>query len=192
MKYTITIIVILAFCLPAHADILVFKTATTGQQLDVANKIVEKKKEGGYLVINANLSNTNSITVSEAQYLHFETKAGMKVQYTTIPSDVDIIMVDYGKGKKMILRCFDISTGTYIVINGNALLKDIGGILRYAAANLSGSSVWQQLDFRTGSGTTKLLLDTMATKTANLENKTVESMIDGFSQSLTAKGYNAE
>jgi hypothetical protein len=192
MRYLIAIIVTLAFCLPARAEILIFKTATNGQQLDVASKVVEKKKESGYLVINADLSNTNSITVNEAQYLHYETKTGIKMQYTTIPSDVEIIIVDYGKGKKMVLRCFDATTGTYIAINGNASLKDIGGIQRYAAGSLKGNCVWRQVDFRTGSGSTRLALDIKATKAANTGGKTIENIIEEYSQALIAKGYSAE
>jgi hypothetical protein len=188
----IAIIVTLALCLPAKAEILVFKTATDGQQLDIANKVVEKKKEGGYLVINADLSNTNNVTISEVQYLHYETKAGTKIQNTTVPSEVEIIMTDNGKSKKVILRCFDGTTGTYIVVNGNALLKDIGGISRYIAGSLSGSCVWRQVDFRTGSGSTKLAIDIKATQTANIQQKTVANIIEGYSQTLTAKGYSAE
>ena len=41
----------------------------------------------------------------------------------------------------MILRCFDETTGTYMVVYGNASLKDIGGISRYVG-NLSGNNVW--------------------------------------------------
>lgn len=192
MRYLITIIVALAFCLPAQAEMLIFKTATKGQQLDVANKVVEKKKEGGYLVINADLSNTSSVTVSEVQYLHYEIKAGIKVQYTTMPRDVEIILVDYGKSKKMVLRYFDETTGTYIVVNGNALLKDIGGIQRYVAGGLSGNSVWRQVDFRTGSGSTRLGIDIKATQTANIQHKAVENIIEEYSQTLTVKGYSAE
>jgi hypothetical protein len=193
MRYLIAIIVTLAFCLPAQAEILAFKTATSGQQLDVATKAIEKKKEGGYLVINANLSNTASITVSEAQYLHYETKAGRKIQNTTIPSDMEIILVDNGKSKKMILRCFDATTGTYIVVNGTAVLKDIGGIQRYTAGSLNGSSVWQQVDFRTGSGTTKLAIDIKTTQLANTQNKTVSQVIQSYELTLEqTKGYTPE
>jgi hypothetical protein len=192
MRYLITIIVALAFCLPAQADILVLKTATGGQQLDIATKAIEKKKEGGYFVINADLSNADNITVSEVQYLHYETKEGIKTQNTTIPSDVEIIMVNYGKGKKMILRCFDGLTGTYIAVSGSASLKDIGGIQRYIAGSLKGSSVWRQVDFRTGSGATKLAIDIRATKAANTQQKTVSDVIEEYSQMLAAKGYSAE
>ena len=76
MRYMIAIIVALAFCLPARAEILVFKTSTSGQQFDVANKIVEKKKESGYLVIDADLANPDSVVVNTVYYLHYETKAG--------------------------------------------------------------------------------------------------------------------
>jgi hypothetical protein len=193
MRCLITITLILAFCSPVQAEILAFKTSTSGQQLDVATKIIEKKKEGGYLVINANLSNTANITVSEAQYLHYETKAGRKIQNTTIPSDMEIILVDNGKSKKMILRCFDGTTGTYIVVNGSAVLKDIGGIQRYTAGSLSGSSVWQQVDFRTGSGSTKLSIDIKTTQLANTQNKTVSQVIQSYETTLEqTKGYTPE
>ena len=192
MRYMIAIIVTLAFCLPSQAEILVFKTATTGQQLDIANKVVEKKKEGGYLVINADLSNTNNVTISEVQYLHYETKVGARVQNTTVPSDVEIIFTDSGKSKKIILRCFDETTGTYILVNGTALLKDIGGISRYVAGSLNGNCVWRQVDFRTGSGGTKLAIDIKATQTANLQHKTVENVIEEYSKTLTARGYSGE
>jgi hypothetical protein len=101
-------------------------------------------------------------------------------------------MVDYGKSKKMVLRCFDDTTGTYMVVNGSASLKDIGGIQRYIAGSLKGSSVWRQVDFRTGSGDTKLAIDIRTTKTANTQQKTVSNVIEEYSQMLAAKGYSAE
>jgi hypothetical protein len=192
MRYLLAIIVTLALCLPAQAEILIFKTATNGQQLDVATKIVEKKKESGYLVINADLSNPSSVTVTETQFMHYETKTGRKVQYTTIPSAVELILVDSGKGKKMLLRFFDDTTGTYIVVYGNASLKDIGGIQRYVTGSLSGSSVWRQEDFRTGSGSTRLSMDLKATQTANIQHKSIQNVIEEYSQALAVKGYSPE
>ena len=192
MRYLIAIMVTFTFCLPAQADILIFKTAISGQQFDVANNIVEKKKEGGYLVINADLSNQSNVTVSEVQHLHYETKTGRKIQYTTIPGDVELILVDSGKGKKMILRFFDETTGTYMVVYGNASLKDVGGLQRYVAGSLSGNSVWRQQDYRTGSGNISFRLDSKATQLANTQSNTVIQIIEGYSQTLTVKGYSAE
>ena len=161
MRYMIAIIVALAFCLPAHAELLVFKTSTSGQQFDVTNKVVENKKESGYLVINANLANPDSIVVNTVYFLHYETKANkQKIQYTTIPGDVELILVTDSKGKKkMILRSFDETTGTYMVVYGDAKLKDIGGGIQRYVGNLGGSGVWIEPDFRTGSGSIKLSLD---------------------------------
>ena len=191
MRYIIAIIVALAFCLPARAEILVFKTSTKGQQLDVANKIAETKKESGYLVIDADLANPDSVVVNTVYCLHYETKAGHKIQYTTIPGNVEIIMVAYGKGKMMLLRSFDNTTGAYMVVCGKASSKDIGGIWRYVG-NLSGNSVWIEPDFRTGSGSIKLSLDTKATKLANTTGQTITQIIEGYSTMLITKGYNAE
>ena len=129
MKYLVSMIVAFAFCVPVRAEILIFKASINGQQFDVANNVVEKKKEGGYLVINADLSNPNGVIVSETQYLHYENKSGRKIQYTTLPSDAELILVDYGKSKKMIMRFFDVTTGTYMVLYGNASLKNIAGPL---------------------------------------------------------------
>ncbi len=78
------IIVALAFCLPAQAEILIFQTSTSGQQLQIADKVVEKKSEKGYLVINTDLANPDNVTVSEAQFLHYEKMGSDKIQYTTI------------------------------------------------------------------------------------------------------------
>jgi hypothetical protein len=117
----------------------------------------------------------------------------MKVRNTTKPSDMEIILVDNGKGKKMTLRCFDETTGTYMVVYGNASVKDMGGIQRYAASSLSGSSVWRQVDYRTGSGSIKLKLDIKATKLANTTpGKTIAQIIEGYSLTLVTKGYSAE
>jgi hypothetical protein len=195
MKHLIVIMVTMAFCLPAQAEILIFKTATIGQQLDAANKVVEKKKEGGYLVINADLSNQSNITISEAQHLYYEKKASGPTQNTAImeADEVEMILADYGKAKKMTLRYFDTDNGIYKTAFGNTKLKDIGnGILRYVPSSLSGASVWKEPDFRTGSGTFKLILDIKATKTANIQSKTVVTIIEEYSQALAAKGYIAE
>lgn len=193
MRYLVSIIVILAFCVPVRAEILIFSTSTGGQQFDVANKTVEQKKESGYLVIDADLSNPNSVTVSETQYLHYETKAGRKIQYTTLPSDAELILVDYGRGKKMILRFFDDTTGTYMVLYGNAYLKDIGGLSRYTALALGGNNVWRLQDYMTGSGNVRMTLDLKATKLANTQSKTVTQLIESYEQILEqTKGYMPE
>jgi hypothetical protein len=193
MRYLVSIIVALSFCVPVRAEILIFKTSTGGQQFDVANNIVEKKKESGYLVINADLSNPNNVTVSETQYLHYETKTGRKIQYTTLPSEAELILVDYGKGKKMVLRFFDDTTGTYMVLYGNASLKDIGGLSRYIAIGLSGNNVWRQQDYMTGSGGIRMILDFKATQLANIQSKTVTQLIENYEQILEqTKGYIPE
>jgi hypothetical protein len=184
--------VTLAFCLPAQAEILVFKTTTTGQQLNLETNVVEKKKENGYLIINADLSNPNNITVGEAQFLHYETEAGKKVQNTAIPSNVQIFLVDNGKTKKMLLRCFDEVTGTYIVVNGTASLRNIGEIQRYISGSLSGSSVWRQVDYFTGSGSITLALDLKATQLANTQSSSVTQIIENYSILEQTKGYTTE
>jgi hypothetical protein len=195
MKTLFILALLVAFCLPASAELLVFQTITTGQQFDVENKIVEKKNERGYLVINADLSNTSSVIVSEAYHLHYEKKAGVKIQYTTIlnAADVELILVDFGKNKKMVLRWFDDPTGTYTVVQGTAAIKDIGGLLRYAPGSGSGCSVWREQDYRTGSGNVKFKLDLTATKLANAQARTVEQIIDEYEQILEqTKGYTSE
>jgi hypothetical protein len=194
MKYTIVLTLAIAFCLPAYADVLVFQTSTSGQQLDVENKIVEKKSERGYLVINADLSNPNSVSVNEAYHLHYEKKAGNNIQYTTIldPGNMEIILVNYSRSKKMTLRWFDDPTGTYTAVFGTAALKDIGGFSRYISSSLSGNIVWREQDFRTGSGTIRVRLDISATKLANSTSQTAVSIIEGYSLALASKGYNAE
>jgi hypothetical protein len=194
MKRFIAIMITLAFCLPAQAEILIFKTATTGQQFDIENKLLERKKEGGYFVIDADLSNPDSVSVNEAYHLHYETRAGNKIQYTTILGDVEVILIDAGKGKKMVLRYFDEPTGTYMVVYGTATLKDIGSLRRYVAGSLSGHDVWRQQDFRTGSGSIRLRLDINASRTANTTpGKTAMQIIDEYEQTLeTTKGYIPE
>lgn len=193
MRYLISIIVAFAFCVPVRAEILIFKTSIGGQQFDVANNVVEVKKESGYLVINADLSDPNSVTVSETQFLHYETKTGRKIQYTTLPSDAELILANYGKGKKMILRFFDDTTGTYMVLSGNASLKDIGGLSRFIAIGLSGNDVWQQQDYMTGSGSIRMMLDLKATKSANIQSETVTQLIENYEQILEqTKGYIPE
>jgi len=194
MKRLIVVMVALAFCLPARAEILIFCTSTSGQQLNVESKIVESKSERGYLVINADLADTDSVTVSEAYHLHYEKKDGGKIQYTTILSteDVELILVNYGSKKKMVLRWFDDYTGTYTAVYGTAAMKDIGGLQRYAASSVSGYSVWKQQDFRTGSGKITLRLDIRATKLANTAGSTVENIVEGYSQMLETKGYSSE
>jgi hypothetical protein len=194
MKTLFILALLVAFCLPASAELLVFQTITTGQQFDVENKIVEKKKERGYLVINADLSNTSSVIVSEAYHLHYEKKAGVKIQYTTIlnAADVELILVDFGKNKKMVLRWFDDPTGTYTVVQGTTAIKDIGGLQRYAPGSLSGHAVWREVDFRTGSATVKFKFDLKTSQLANTQDKSATDIIDEYEQLLIQKGYMAD
>jgi hypothetical protein len=195
MKYLTVIMITLALSIPARADILIFKTKTSGQQLDVANKIVEKKSERGYLVLNADMSNSDSVTISEADYLHYEKKGASKTQFTQIldTDDVEIMLVNFGKSnKKMILRWFDQPTGSYTVVYGTATSKDLGGFNRFVATSVLGSGVWRQVDFRTGSGPVRLTLDIKATRVANLQSKTVQDVIGEYEQLLETQGYSAE
>ncbi|MBN2019430.1 MAG: hypothetical protein JW749_04325 [Sedimentisphaerales bacterium] len=189
MKHVTLILLALAFCLPAQAEILVFKTTTSGQQFDVGNNLISSKKEGGYLVINADLSNPDNIVVSEAQHLHYEKWAGNPTQNTTLVNDVEILLIDTNKGKQMLLRCFDDTTRRYMVSYGKASLKDIGNIQRYIAGSLKGNDVWKLLDFKTGSANIKLRLDLKATKNANIEGKTVSEIIGEYEELLEQKGY---
>ena len=185
----------LSLALSANADILVFKTSTSGQQLDVENKVLSKKSEHGYLVINADLSNPDSALVNEADYLHYEKKGTAKSQFTQLldTNDVEIIIVNFSKtSKKMVLRWFDQSTGSYSVVYGTATSKDIGGIIRYTPVSLLGNSVWRQVDFRTGSGSVKLTMDKLSTKNANLQGTSVQDVVSSFEQILQTQGYSAE
>ncbi len=192
MKRIIAIMITLAFCLPARADILIFQTATSGQQIRVSDNIVESKKERGYLVIDADLSNPDAVVVNEAHHLHYELNEGEKIQYTTILTDdeVEIILIDFGNNKKMILRYFDVSEGIYETAYGTAKLTDIGGPVRYTARSLTGHSVWKQPDYKTGSGKIRLRLDVKATKEANEQSKTAIQLIESYEEMLQeTKGY---
>jgi hypothetical protein len=184
----------IAFCLPAQAEILIFKTTISGQQFDVENNITEKKSECGYLVIDAELANPDSIIINEAYHLHYEMKMKVKIQYTTIldPENMELILVNNGKSKTMVLRWFDDPTGTYTVVYGTATVKDIGDIKQYTASSSSGSIVWREQDFRTGSGSIKLKLDIKATQIANLQNKPATQVIDEYEEMLIAKGYTID
>jgi len=194
MKKLIILTLALAFCLPAYAELFVFQTTTTGQQLDVQGKIVERKQERGYFVINADLSNLDSVTVAEAYYLHYENKAGAKTQYTTIldSNNMELILVNRARNKTLVIRWFDDPTGTYTLALGTATLKDIGGLQRYVATSFLGNSVWREQDFRTGAGTVRLRFNIPATRTANVEGKTAEDVIGEYELAMQAKGYNAE
>jgi DNA-binding beta-propeller fold protein YncE len=103
------------------------------------------------------------------------------------------VVVEKYKGKKMILRFFDDTAGTYMVLSGNASLKDIGGLSRFIAIGLSGNDVWQQQDYMTGSGSIRMMLDLKATKSANIQSKTVTQLIESYEQILEqTKGYIPE
>ena len=194
MKRITLIVAVLAFCLPVRAEILIFKTSITGQQFEAEGNIVEQKKENGYFVINTDLSNTSGVTISEAYHLHYETRSGNKIQYTSIldTAGVEIILIDNGKAKKMVLRYFDESAGKYMVLYGTAASKDIGGLQRYVPSSLSGHAVWREVDFKTGSGIVKFKLDLAATKLANTQARTAIDILDEYEQMLETKGYDPQ
>jgi hypothetical protein len=195
MKQLTVIMIMFALSVSARADILIFKTSTSGQQLDIANKVTGTEREQGYLIINADLSNPDGVTISEADYLHYQTKGAEKNQFTQLldVNNVDMILVNSGKSnKKMTLRWFDEPTGTYTVVYGVATSKDIGGFNRFAASSSGGHSVWRQVDFRTGSGSVRLSLDIKATRIANTQGKSVQDVISEYEQMLQLKGYSAE
>jgi hypothetical protein len=183
----------LAFCLPAQAELLVFKTSTIGQQFEITRNLIERKNERGYLVIDADLSNPDSIIVNDVYHLHYENKAGIKSQYTTHVENMEILLIASGASKKMLLRYFDESIRIYQIVYGTASVKDIGsGTLRTLASSLTGHAVWREPDYITGSGSFKLRLDTKATRNANIAGKTITQVIDEYTQMLVLKGYSNE
>ncbi len=192
MKYSVILTLAIAFHIPVYAETLIFQTATSGQQLNVENKVGEKIKERGYFIIDADMSNSDSIVVNAAYFLHYTKQGTSKIQYTTIlnPDNIEIILADSGKSKIMLIRWFDDPTGTYTVVSGTANLKDIGGLLRYVALSVKGSSVWREIDFRTGSGGLKLRLDIKATILH--QGISASAIIAEYENMLTAKGYNPE
>ena len=193
MKNLIVLTLAIAFCLPVHAETLVFQTSTSGQQLNIETKVVEKISELGYLIIDADLSDPNNVVVNEAYHLHYKKIGNSGIQYTTIlsPDNMEIILVNYSRYKKMTIRWFDDPTGTYTVVIGTATLKDLGGGLwRYAAVSPTGSSVWREQDFRTGSGSIRLSLNTKATSLN--QGKSAPDITAEYENMLTLKGYNPE
>lgn len=192
MKHAIVMTLMAVLCLPVQAKTLIFQTVTTGQQLDVEHRVAEKINERGYLIIDADMSNPDSIVISEAYHLHYAKKGLSKIQYTTIlnPDNMEIVLADSGKSKNMFIRWFDNPTGTYTVVSGTATLKNIGGLLRYTAASASGNSVWRELDFRTGSGSLKLRLDIKATILK--QGQSAIDIANEYENMLKAKGYNPE
>jgi hypothetical protein len=192
MKYVVVLTLMVVLCLPVHAETLIFKTATSGQQLNVENKVGEKIRERGYLIIDADMSNSDSIVVSAAYFLHYTKQGTSKTQYTTIlnPDNMGIILADSGKSKVMLIRWFDDPTGTYTVVSGKAKLKDIGGFLRYVVLSAKGNSVWREIDFRTGSGGLKLRLDIKATVLQ--QGNPAADIAAEYENMLKAKGYNLE
>lgn len=192
MKYAVILTLAIAFYLPVYAETLIFQTSTIGQQLNVENKTGEKIRERGYLIIDADMSNSDSIVVNDAYFLHYTKQGTSKTQYTTIlnPTNMEIILADSGKNKMMLIRWFDDPTGTYTVVSGTAKLKDIGGILRYIAASAAGSSVWREIDFRTGAGSLKLRLDIKATILR--QGNPAANIAAEYENMLKEKGYNPE
>jgi hypothetical protein len=192
MKYAVILTLVIAFYLPVYAETLIFKTSTSGQQLNVENKTDEKINERGYLIIDADMSNPDSIVVNEAYHLHYTKKTQSGIQYTTIlnPDNMEIILADSGKSKNMFIRWFDNPTGTYTVVKGTAKLKDLGGLLRYTALSAAGNSVWREIDFRTGSGSLKLRLDIKATILR--QGNPAAGIATEYENMLKAKGYNPE
>jgi hypothetical protein len=138
------------------------------------------------------MSNSDSIVVSAAYFLHYTKQGTSKTQYTTIlnPDNMGIILADSGKSKVMLIRWFDDPTGTYTVVSGKAKLKDIGGFLRYVVLSAKGNSVWREIDFRTGSGGLKLRLDIKATVLQ--QGNPAADIAAEYENMLKAKGYNLE
>ena len=192
----IVIMVAFAFCVPARAEILVFKTGTKGTQFKADNQIIEKKNESGYFVINTDLADINHIAVNEVYHLHYEKNGKVKTQFTTIldVNNVELIMVPSGKSITMVMRYFDGTTGTYMAAFGKAKSRDIGNLqYRYVAGGLGGSCVWKQQDYITGSGSISFRLDIKATVLANTQNKTAVQIINEYEQTLAqTKGYTPE
>jgi hypothetical protein len=194
MKTVIVLSVALAFCLPANAVVLVFRTATSGQQLNISTQVIGKKSDHGYLVLDVDMSIPASAVVNEAYYLTYESNNGIKTQSTIIldPLNVELIMASNNNKMKMILRWFDDPTGTYTVVSGNAKNTDIGGIKETVATSAKGDSVWRLQDFMTGYGSISLKLDKNETKSANTQSKTAIDTVEELSQSLISKGYRSD
>ena len=195
MRNLVVLTVTLAFCLPVNAELLVFKTITTGQQLNTQTQVVEKKNEQGFLVLNVDMANPAGIIVNEAYHLTYATKSKVKIQATTIlnPQNVELILApNNGKNAKMILRWFDDPTGTYAVVSGTVKKTDIGGLYRSIALSASGNIVWRLQDYMTGYGSISLKLDTADTKASNTKGMTAIDTVETLSQYLVSKGYRSD
>jgi hypothetical protein len=195
MKNLGVLVMVFALCLPAGAEVLVFQTSTSGQQLDIPNQVVSKKSDRGYLVLDVDMSNLASIIVNEAYHLTYGKTAGAKTQSTIIldPQNVEMILAaNNGSSVKMVLRWFDNPTGTYTVVSGSAKSTDIGGIQQTIAKSATGSSVWRLLDYMTGSSSISLKLDATDTKLANTQNQMALDVLESLSQLLESKGYRAD
>lgn len=195
MKKLIVLVIMSALCLPANAEVLVFQTTTSGQQLNIPNQVVTKKSDHGYLVLDVDMSNLASIIVNEAYHLTYVSKAGVKTQATIIldPQNVEMILAtNNGSSTKMILRWFDNPTGTYTVASGSAKSTDIGGVKQTIATSASGSSVWRLLDYMTGYSSMTLRLDAKDTKSANSLSKTALDVLESLSLLLESKGYRTD
>jgi hypothetical protein len=195
MKNLIILSLALAFCLPVHAELLVFKTKNSGQQLSTQTQIAEKKSEQGYLVLDVDMANPADIFINEAYHLTYGKTAGVKTQATIIldPLNVELIIAsNNGKNAQMILRWFDDPTGTYTVVFGNAKNTDIGGLSRNIASSAKGNCVWRLQDFMTGYGNITLKLDATNTRSANNQGKTAIDALEELSQSLIDKDYRPD
>ena len=199
MRRLILTVIALAFCLPAQAETLIFKTYIRGEQFNIENDIVERKKELGYLVMDVDLSDTNNVIINEAYHLHCEKKGREKTQYTTVLNidEMELALLDYKRNtKKMVLRIFDDLTGTYQNVYGTAKIRKLGkttDLRRYIATSLKGHCVWREQGFRTGSGYFVLRLDTRATMLANDQSQNIQTIIEGYEQLYYVKyGYELE
>jgi len=189
MKFLAMSLIVLIFCLPTYAEILVYKTRASGTNTDFEDRTVQKEKISGYLVMEVDLADTD-ITVIDAHEVCYGKFDGRKEQWLEDMSNMEFKLVDIGNKKQVVMKIFDDIGGAYKIGCGKSKATEIGaGEKKSVAKNLKGHCIWYLENEDAGSGTYKCKLDTKTTTGANLSAESASNLVISYSTMLAIKGY---
>jgi len=195
----VMVLAVLALCLPAYGDVLVYKISIKASGFDINAGEAGKVKARGYLVVDFDLTVLADMQSGDSEELDAELvlygkEGGYKWRKTVVVDTFDITFVEVGNRSKphtVAEMEVDVREGTVVaILAGPDKSTDIGLSRKYyVPAGLKGSALVSG-DSYMGSGKISVKLDSTATKDANLYlGGDSDDTVEGLEDYLQDKGH---
>ena len=194
----VMVLAVLALCLPAYGDVLVYKTSITASGFAINEGEKGKVQARGYFVVDIDLAGAenmnNADTLSlDAELVLYWKAGGNKWRKTVVVDTFDITLVEVDNGRKVYIVAeleVDVTEGTVVaILAGPEKNTDVGLPSKYyVPTGLKGSALVSGNSYM-GSGKVSLRLDSK-TKYANDNlNGNFDYAVDWLEDYLDDKDY---